>query len=59
MQTGNDLSGGCIHCNMMKGTFTRKDNGKVLTTTRAIVGEELVQSYSYDGVEAKRIFKRG
>ena len=28
---------------MMKGTFTRKDNGKVLTTTRAIVGEELVQ----------------
>lgn len=27
----------------MKGTFTRKDNGKVLKTTRAIVGEELVQ----------------
>ncbi|KAJ8001244.1 hypothetical protein DPEC_G00192320 [Dallia pectoralis] len=42
----------------MKGTFNRKDNGKLLTTTRIIVGDELIQSYSYEGVEAKRIFKR-
>uniref|UniRef100_A0AAZ3S7I3 Fatty acid binding protein 2, intestinal n=1 Tax=Oncorhynchus tshawytscha TaxID=74940 RepID=A0AAZ3S7I3_ONCTS len=57
---GTMLSGSWgMEGDMMKGTFTRKDNGKVLTTTRAIVGEELVQSYSYDGVEAKRIFKRG
>lgn len=79
----------------MKGKFTRKDNSKVLTTTRALVGGELVQvsgsrcispiicnmliclasinvrnaplslslsastqSYSYEGVDAKRIFKK-
>lgn len=28
---------------MLKGKFTRKDNNKVLTTTRAVVGGELVQ----------------
>lgn len=28
---------------MLKGKFTRKDNNKVLTTTRALVGGELVQ----------------
>ena len=28
---------------MLKGQFTRKDNNKVLTTTRTLVGEELVQ----------------
>ncbi|CDQ73088.1 fatty acid-binding protein, intestinal [Oncorhynchus mykiss] len=57
---GTMLSGSWgMEGDMMKGTFTRKDNGKVLTTTRAIVGEELVQSYSYDGVEAQRFFKRG
>lgn len=27
----------------LKGKFTRKDNNKVLTTTRALVGGELVQ----------------
>ncbi|KAI5087859.1 fatty acid-binding protein, intestinal [Silurus meridionalis] len=43
---------------LLKGSFVRKDNGKTLTTVRQIVDEELVQSYSYDGVEAKRIFKR-
>ncbi|XP_056315382.1 fatty acid-binding protein, intestinal [Danio aesculapii] len=47
-----------IEGDTLKGTFTRKDNGKVLTTVRTIVNGELVQSYSYDGVEAKRIFKR-
>lgn len=83
---------------MLKGVFTRKDNGKKLTTTRIIQGDELVQvrvdlyspgvnvallaqpcldhewlwrfiltvsgiifpqqSYNYEGVDAKRIFKR-
>ncbi|XP_077427191.1 fatty acid-binding protein, intestinal [Vanacampus margaritifer] len=43
---------------MMKGTFTRKDNGKQLTTTRIVQGDELIQSYNYEGVDAKRIFKR-
>ncbi|XP_066515060.1 fatty acid-binding protein, intestinal [Hoplias malabaricus] len=42
----------------LKGSFTRKDNGKVLNTTREIINGELVQSYSYDGVDAKRIFKK-
>lgn len=28
---------------MLKGKFTRKDNNKVLTTTRTLVGGELVQ----------------
>ncbi|KAK2908832.1 hypothetical protein QQF64_001213 [Cirrhinus molitorella] len=57
---GTELSGSWVmEGDMLKGTFTRKDNGKVLTTTRKIISDELVQSYSYEGVEAKRIFKRG
>lgn len=28
---------------MLKGKFTRKDNSKLLTTTRTLVGGELVQ----------------
>ncbi|XP_051983319.1 fatty acid-binding protein, intestinal-like [Xyrauchen texanus] len=57
---GTVLSGSWVmEGDMLKGTFIRKDNGKVLITTRKIIGDELVQSYSYDGVEAKRIFKRG
>ncbi|XP_059211607.1 fatty acid-binding protein, intestinal-like [Centropristis striata] len=43
---------------MLKGKFTRKDNNKVLTTSRALVGGELVQSYNYEGVDAKRTFKK-
>ncbi|KAI5087992.1 fatty acid-binding protein, intestinal, partial [Silurus meridionalis] len=42
----------------LKGTFNRKDNGKILTTTRSVVGGELVQCYNYEGVDAKRIFKK-
>ncbi|XP_008927093.1 fatty acid-binding protein, intestinal [Manacus vitellinus] len=45
--------------NKLVGTFTRKDNGKVLKAYREIVGDELVQTYIYEGVESKRIFKRG
>ncbi|XP_029310203.1 fatty acid-binding protein, intestinal-like [Cottoperca gobio] len=42
----------------LKGRFTRKDNSKVLSTSRAVVGGELVQSYNYEGVDATRIFKK-
>ncbi|XP_077598769.1 fatty acid-binding protein, intestinal-like [Stigmatopora nigra] len=42
----------------LKGKFTRKDNNKVLTTTRVVIGDELVQSLNYEGVDAKRTFKR-
>ncbi|NXA06030.1 FABPI protein, partial [Sapayoa aenigma] len=52
---------GCwnLEGNKLVGTFTRKDNGKVLKACREIVGDELVQTYVYEGVESKRIFKRG
>ncbi|XP_055496514.1 fatty acid-binding protein, intestinal [Leucoraja erinacea] len=40
------------------GKFTRKDNNKELLTHREIVGNELVQTYSYDGVDAKRFYKK-
>ncbi|NWX40247.1 FABPI protein, partial [Steatornis caripensis] len=57
---GTELTGSWnMEGNKFVGTFTRKDNGKVLTAHREIVGDELVQTYTYEGVEAKRIFKRG
>ncbi|KAG7458882.1 hypothetical protein MATL_G00225350 [Megalops atlanticus] len=57
---GTELSGTWIlEGDVLKGKFTRKDNGKELLTTRIVSGDELVQSYNYDGVDAKRIFKRG
>ncbi|XP_051993313.1 fatty acid-binding protein, intestinal [Xyrauchen texanus] len=60
MADGTDLSGSWVmEGDTLKGTFNRKDNGKVLVTTRKVIGDELVQSYSYEGVDAKRIFKRG
>ncbi|MCI4395917.1 hypothetical protein PGIGA_G00261210 [Pangasianodon gigas] len=56
---GTELSGTWVmEGDVLKGSFVRKDNGKALTTVRQIVGDELVQSYSYEGVEAKRIFKK-
>ncbi|NWV10501.1 FABPI protein, partial [Ptilonorhynchus violaceus] len=56
---GTELSGAWnLEGNKLVGTFTRKDNGKVLKAYREIVGEELVQTYVYEGVESKRIFKR-
>ncbi|XP_007562596.1 fatty acid-binding protein, intestinal-like [Poecilia latipinna] len=59
MADGTDLTGTWVlEGDTLKGTFTRKDNNKVLTTTRSLVGGELVQSYSYEGVDAKRIFKK-
>ncbi|XP_018551190.1 fatty acid-binding protein, intestinal [Lates calcarifer] len=57
---GTELSGSwAIEGDTMKGVFTRKDNGKQLITTRIVQGDELIQSYNYEGVDAKRIFKRG
>ncbi|XP_068178188.1 fatty acid-binding protein, intestinal [Antennarius striatus] len=56
---GTELSGSwTLEGDTMKGVFFRKDNNKQLTTTRCIQADELVQCYSYEGVEAKRIFKR-
>ncbi|NXX91990.1 FABPI protein, partial [Centropus bengalensis] len=57
---GTELNGSWnMEGNKLVGAFTRKDNGKVLTAHREIIGDELVQTYQYEGVEAKRIFKRG
>ncbi|NXL03125.1 FABPI protein, partial [Mesembrinibis cayennensis] len=57
---GTELTGSwSMEGNKLVGKFTRKDNGKLLTAYREIVGDELVQTYVYEGVEAKRIFKRG
>ncbi|GAA6214783.1 fatty acid-binding protein 2a [Lates japonicus] len=57
---GTELSGSwTTEGDTMKGVFIRKDNGKQLITTRIIQGDELIQSYNYEGVDAKRIFKRG
>ncbi|NXN09616.1 FABPI protein, partial [Indicator maculatus] len=57
---GTEVSGSWnIEGNKLVGSFTRKDNGKVLQVCREIVGDELVQTSVYEGVEAKRIFKRG
>ncbi|XP_068606846.1 fatty acid-binding protein, intestinal [Brachionichthys hirsutus] len=56
---GTEMSGSwTLEGDTMKGIFFRKDNNKQLTTTRYFQADELVQSYSYEGVEAKRIFKR-
>ncbi|NXK67021.1 FABPI protein, partial [Sylvietta virens] len=57
---GTELSGvWTLEGNKLVGTFTRKDNRKVLKAIREIVGDELVQTYVYEGVESKRYFKRG
>ncbi|NWS15011.1 FABPI protein, partial [Pachyramphus minor] len=57
---GTELNGNWnLEGNKLVGTFTRKDNGKILKAYREIVGDELVQTYVYEGVESKRIFKRG
>ncbi|XP_033985209.1 fatty acid-binding protein, intestinal [Trematomus bernacchii] len=56
---GTELSGSwAMEGDMLKGVFNRKDNGKPLTTTRIVQGDELIQSYNYEGVDAKRIFKK-
>ncbi|XP_010224242.1 PREDICTED: fatty acid-binding protein, intestinal [Tinamus guttatus] len=57
---GTELNGSWnTEGNKLVGKFTRKDNGKELMAFREIINDELVQTYTYEGVEAKRIFKRG
>nr|XP_002717272.1 fatty acid-binding protein, intestinal [Oryctolagus cuniculus] len=56
---GTEVSGAWnIEGNKLVGKFKRLDNGNELNTVREIVGGELVQTYTYEGVEAKRIFKK-
>ncbi|KAJ8247750.1 hypothetical protein GJAV_G00249850 [Gymnothorax javanicus] len=56
---GTELNGSwALDGDTLKGTFNRKDNGKQLLTTRAVSGDEMTQTYNYEGVDAKRIFKR-
>ncbi|NWX01013.1 FABPI protein, partial [Caloenas nicobarica] len=56
---GTELTGSWnMEGDKLVGAFTRKDNGKALKAQREIIGDELVQTYVYEGVEAKRIFKR-
>ncbi|XP_066488834.1 fatty acid-binding protein, intestinal [Tiliqua scincoides] len=59
MADGTELHGNwIIEGNKMVGTFKRKDNGKELKTHREITGDELVQTYIYEGVTATRTFKK-
>ncbi|XP_001363310.1 fatty acid-binding protein, intestinal [Monodelphis domestica] len=59
MADGTQLNGNWnMEGSKLVGKFKRMDNGKDLNTVREIVGDELVQIYEYEGVEAKRIFKR-
>uniref|UniRef100_A0A8C9JQG1 Fatty acid-binding protein, intestinal n=1 Tax=Panthera tigris altaica TaxID=74533 RepID=A0A8C9JQG1_PANTA len=56
---GTELSGAwSLEGNKLIGKFKRVDNGCELNAIREIVGGELVQTYTYEGVEAKRIFKK-
>ncbi|XP_032189192.1 fatty acid-binding protein, intestinal isoform X1 [Mustela erminea] len=56
---GTELSGTWnLEGNKLVGKFKRTDNGNALNAVREIIGGELVQTYTYEGVEAKRIFKK-
>lgn len=56
---GTELTGTwSMEGNKLIGKFKRVDNGKELIAVREISGDELVQTYTYEGVEAKRIFKK-
>ncbi|KAL2780855.1 fatty acid-binding protein, intestinal [Daubentonia madagascariensis] len=56
---GTELSGTWnLEGNKLVGKFKRLDNGNELKAVREIIGGELVQIYMYEGVEAKRIFKK-
>ncbi|XP_007428075.1 fatty acid-binding protein, intestinal [Python bivittatus] len=56
---GTELNGAWeLQGTQLTGTFNRKDNGKKLEALREIVGEEMIQTYTYEGVTAKRIFKK-
>uniref|UniRef100_G1MEU0 Fatty acid binding protein 2 n=1 Tax=Ailuropoda melanoleuca TaxID=9646 RepID=G1MEU0_AILME len=56
---GTELTGSWnLEGNKLVGKFKRLDNGNELNTTREIIGGELVQIYVYEGIEAKRTFKK-
>ncbi|XP_047574289.1 fatty acid-binding protein, intestinal isoform X1 [Lutra lutra] len=56
---GTEFSGTWnLEGNKLVGKFKRIDNGNALNTVREIIGGELVQTFTYEGVEAKRIFKK-
>ncbi|CAK7316399.1 fatty acid-binding protein, intestinal [Vulpes vulpes] len=56
---GTELTGTWnLEGNKLVGKFKRVDNGNELNALREIIGGELVQTYTYEGVEAKRIFKK-
>uniref|UniRef100_A0A3B3RUV5 Cytosolic fatty-acid binding proteins domain-containing protein n=1 Tax=Paramormyrops kingsleyae TaxID=1676925 RepID=A0A3B3RUV5_9TELE len=46
--------------NILNGTFTGKGDGKPYLAKKEVTGNKLVQvsTFSYDGVTAKRIFKK-
>lgn len=56
---GTELTGTwSMEGNRLIGQFKRVDNGKELIAVREVSGDELIQTYTYEGVEAKRIFKK-
>ncbi|XP_036892183.1 fatty acid-binding protein, intestinal [Sturnira hondurensis] len=56
---GTELSGTWnLEEGKLVGKFKRVDNGNELNTVREVAGGEMVQTYVYEGVEAKRIFKK-
>ncbi|KFO36770.1 fatty acid-binding protein, intestinal [Fukomys damarensis] len=56
---GTELSGNwTFEGDKLVGKFKRVDNGNELIAVREIIGDELNQTYTYEGVEAKRIFKK-
>ncbi|XP_053428710.1 fatty acid-binding protein, intestinal [Nycticebus coucang] len=56
---GTELTGTwTLEGNKLVGKFKRLDNGNELCAVREILGGELVQTYVYEGVEARRIFKK-
>ncbi|XP_008844269.1 fatty acid-binding protein, intestinal isoform X2 [Nannospalax galili] len=56
---GTELTGVWnIEGNKLVGKFTRADNGKELLVVREISGGELIQTYTYEGVQATRVFKK-
>ncbi|KAI5193494.1 fatty acid-binding protein, intestinal [Manis pentadactyla] len=56
---GTELSGFWrMEGNKHVGKFKRVDNGNELNAVREIINGEMVQTYVYEGVEAKRFFKK-
>ncbi|XP_045687260.1 fatty acid-binding protein, intestinal [Phyllostomus hastatus] len=56
---GTELSGTwTLEGGKLVGKFKRVDNGKELNAVREVVGDQMVQTYVYEGVEAKRVFKK-